>query len=117
MLMFNEKNLRNLQEQVLFLTEKLDDLESVGGVLNEFGIKVVDQIDSVNDLPTPQNYIESQALLGRDLEDLYGDAIAVGTQIPYDFFIFTRAFSGATEPEWFNIGQFPLAGPKGDTGA
>lgn len=116
MLTVNDKNYRNLQEQVLFLSNKLTNLEEVGGVLNEFGIKVVDHIDSINDLPTIPDYIESQIALGRELDDLYGDAIAIGTAIPYDFYIFTRAFSGALEPEWFNIGKFPLAGPQGIQG-
>lgn len=116
MLTINDKNYRNLQEQVLFLTDKIGNLEAEGGVLNEFGIKVVDRIDTVADLPDVYEYIESQEALGRTLEELYGDAIAVGTQAPYTLYIFTRAFSGADTPEWFNIGQFPLAGPQGPQG-
>ena len=116
MLTINDKNYRNLQEQVLFLTDKIGNLEAEGGVLNEFGIKVVDRIDTVADLPDVYEYIESQESLGRTLEELYGDAIAVGTQAPYTLYIFTRAFSGADTPEWFNIGQFPLAGPQGPQG-
>lgn len=116
MLTINDKNYRNLQEQVLFLTDKIGSLEAEGGVLNEFGIKVVDRIDTVADLPDVYEYIESQEALGRTLEELYGDAIAVGTQAPYTLYIFTRAFSGADTPEWFNIGQFPLAGPQGPQG-
>ena len=116
MIIYNKEQLANLQETVLYLLNKVDGLEEVGGVLNAFGLKVIDQIDSTADLPSVQSYIISQEALGRDLEDLYGDAIAIGTQPPYQLVIFTRAFSGATEPEWFNIGEFPKAGPQGPQG-
>lgn len=116
MIIYNKEQLANLQETVLYLLNKVDGLEEVGGVLNAFGLKVIDQIDSTADLPSVQSYIASQEALGRDLEDLYGDAIAIGTQPPYQLVIFTRAFSGATEPEWFNIGEFPKAGPQGIQG-
>ena len=116
MITINQKPYRNLQEQVYKNMQDIQDLVSTGGVLNEFGIKVVDQVNDITDLPDVQVYITQQEALGRTLEDLYGDAIAVGTQTPYDFYIFTREFSGATEPEWFNIGQFPIAGPQGAQG-
>lgn len=116
MIIYNKEQLANLQETVLYLLNKVDGLEEAGGVLNAFGIKVVDQIDSTADLPSVQDYIDSQEALGKDLEELYGDAIAIGTQPPYQLFIFTRAFSGATDPEWFNIGEFPKPGPQGPKG-
>lgn len=116
MLTIDNKKYRNLQEQVLYLSDKIENLEAEGGVLNEFGIKVVDRVDSSTSLPSVTDYIASQEALGRELDELYGDAIAVGTSAPYTLYIFTRQFSGAEEPEWFNIGQFPLAGPQGPQG-
>lgn len=107
---------RNLQEQVEYLTQHLVDLEEGTKILNEFGIKVIDQIDNILELPTADNYLKQQLEMGRDIEDIYGDAIAVGTEQPYTFYIFTRAFSGKETPEWFDIGKFPLAGPQGIQG-
>ena len=46
----------------------------------------------------------------------YGDAYAVGVTSPYSLYILTRANGTHTEDYWFNIGQFPLQGPKGDAG-
>lgn len=116
MLTVENKTYRNLQEQVYKNAQDIQDLVTTGGVLNEFGIKVVDQVNSISNLPSVQNYIQSQAVLGRELDELYGDAIAVGTTTPYTLYIFTRAFSGTEEPEWFNIGQFPVPGPQGQQG-
>lgn len=50
----------------------------------------------------------------------FGDAYAVGTETPYDLYIWTRAFSGTTGSFWFNIGAFPapstVPGPIGPQG-
>lgn len=46
----------------------------------------------------------------------YGDAIAVGTESPYELYILTRANTTHPTDYWFDIGKFPLQGPKGDTG-
>lgn len=116
MIIHNNKELINLQEGVYYALDKLETLEQTGGVLSEFGIKVVDKVNTVQNIPSVQEYIASQEALGRELDDLYGDAIAVGIEPPYSLYIFTRKFSGATEPEWFNIGQFPVPGPQGIQG-
>ena len=77
MLKFGNKEFRNLQEQV---KKNMDDILFIlqeEGVLNEFGIKVVGQEDSVLDMPTVDDYKE-------DHEDWsYGDAYAIGTEEPY----------------------------------
>lgn len=47
----------------------------------------------------------------------YGDAYEVGTEPPYDLYIFTRPDGVVhTEGYWFNTGKFPMPGPKGDKG-
>lgn len=116
MLTVENKTYRNLQEQVYKNAQDILNFKYGEGVLNQFGIKVIDQVNSIADLPTVQNYIQSQEALGRELDELYGDAIAVGATTPYTLYIFTRAFSGTEEPEWFSIGQFPVAGPQGQQG-
>lgn len=110
MLEINGYQLRNLQEQV---EKNKDDILSIineQGTLNQFGIKVVGQIDILNNLPTVEDYKESNP----NWE--YGDAYAVGVTAPYSLYILTRA--GGTHPNdyWFNIGQFPLQGAQGKDG-
>lgn len=110
MLEINGYQLRNLQEQV---EKNKDDILSIineQGTLNQFGIKVVGQIDILNNLPTVEDYKESNP----NWE--YGDAYAVGVTAPYSLYILTRASGTHPEDYWFNIGQFPMPGPKGDKG-
>ena len=105
MLTIGDKEYRNLEEQVRQNQKDIKYILEEEGVLNEFGIKVVGQVNSQTALPDPDSY-----------EGEYGDAYAVGTVSPYELYIYTRKFSGTTGPQWFNIGTFPLAGPKGDQG-
>lgn len=113
MLNFGNKEFRNLQEQVLKNMQDIQDIEQGATVLADFGIKVVGQVSTPADLPDPATY-----------EGEYGDAYLVGegTYIPgltapYNYYIFTRAFEGQESPSWFDLGPFPVPGPKGDTGA
>lgn len=47
----------------------------------------------------------------------YGDTYMVGTEPPYDMYIYTRPDGKVhTEGYWFNIGKFPLPGPQGPKG-
>lgn len=83
----------------------IQDLMQGTQVLAEFGIKVVGQVESAEDLPDPAKY-----------EGDYGDAYIVGEAEPYEYYIFTRAFEGQEEPSWFDLGVFPQPGPTGATG-
>ena len=110
MLEVNGYQLRNLQEQVEKNKNDIIAIINEQGTLNQFGIKVVGQIDILNNLPTVEDYKESNP----NWE--YGDAYAVGVTAPYSLYILTRA--GGTHPNdyWFNIGQFPLQGAQGKDG-
>lgn len=109
MITIDNKQYRNLQEQVLQNQSDIKYLLEEGGTLNEFGIKVVGQVPSEAQLPAASNY-----------DGEFGDAYAVGTSAPYTFFIFTRQTSGQEGNYWFNVGQFPMPstipGPAGPTG-
>lgn len=111
MLKFGNKEFRNLQEQVLKNMRDIANIQSGTAVLDEFGIKVVGEVDSLDDLPTVAEYKAAHA----DWE--YGDAYAVGTEAPYTLYILTRAGDDITEDHWFNIGSFPAPGPQGEQGA
>jgi len=105
MLQFGNKEFRNLQEQVLKNMRDIQDIMEGTTVLADFGIKVVGQVDYESELPDPATYSGE-----------YGDAYIVGTEEPYEYFIFTRAFEGEEEPTWFDLGIFPVPGPTGPQG-
>ena len=120
MIIVNNKELRNIQEQVEKNKDDIEHIVKSGGVLDEFGIKVVGEVSTIEELPTVADY----KLAHTDWE--YGDAYAVGTTAPYTLMILTRANDTIIEDHWFNIGNFPepgpqgeqgIPGPKGDTGA
>ena len=47
----------------------------------------------------------------------YGDAYMIGNKTDgFELWIYTRADEFHTEAYWFDVGQFPKAGPKGDKG-
>ena len=105
MLKFGNKEFRNLQEQVLKNMRDIQDIMEGTTVLADFGIKVVGQVDYESELPNPATYTGE-----------FGDAYVVGTEEPYEYFIFTRAFEGEEEPHWFDLGIFPVPGPQGPQG-
>lgn len=106
MLTIGNEELRNLEEQVEKNKDDILFILEQEGVLNQFGIKVVGQIDTAASLPAPAIYAGD-----------YGDAYAVGTQTPYDLYIWTRANGTHPSDYWFNIGKFPVPGPAGKDGA
>ena len=103
-IVWDNKTYRNLQEQVYKNMQDIQDIKQASIVLDEFGIKVIGQIDSAEDLP-------------EDTDFEFGDAFAVGTEPPYDMYIWTRTDEQSEEDGyWFNIGQFPVPGPQGPAG-
>lgn len=111
MLKYGNKEIRNLQEQVYKNQQDIAAMQEVTYVLDEFGIKVVGEVDSLEDLPTVEEYKEAH-------EDwAYGDAYAVGTEAPYALYILTRAGDEVQVDHWFDIGEFPAPGPQGPQGA
>ena len=105
MLKFGNREFRNLQEQVLKNMCDIQDIEQGATVLAAFGIKVVGQVNQASDLPAPTTY-----------QGNLGDAFLVGTQAPYDYYIYAKAYEGQEQAAFYNLGQFPKPGPKGDKG-
>lgn len=91
----------NIQQQV---QKNKDDIAAWNDV-DKFGIKVQGKVDNEDDLPDPTTY-----------QGEYGDTYAVGTETPYDYYVFTRPEAGDTYPRWFNVGQLQVKGDKGDQG-
>lgn len=110
MITYDGKTLRNLQEQVEKNKEDILFILEQEGTLNQFGIKVIGQADTEAELPTVADYKASHA------DWAYGDTYAIGTESPYVLDVLTRANGTHPNDYWFNIGTFPLAGPKGYKG-
>ena len=101
MIKVGDKYLRNLEEQVQYLTNYHD----VNQGLVQWGIRVVGQVASESELPDPATY-----------DGEYGDAIAVGAGAPFSFFIWTRASIEGGADYWFPFGQISIVGPQGPVG-
>lgn len=110
MITIDNKEYRNLQEQVLKNAQDILYILQEEGTLNQFGLKVVGEVNELTDLPTVEDY-------KMDHDDWqYGDAYMVGENAPYLMVILTRANGTHPNDYWLNIGQFPLAGPQGEQG-
>ena len=98
MIKVGDKYLRNLEEQVQYLTS----YHEVNQGLAQWGIRVVGKVATDAELPDPTTY-----------EGDYGDAYAVGEKNPYDFYIFTRPSNQNPENSWFPFGPISIVGPEG----
>lgn len=98
----------NLENQVLKNKVDIQNLKTSEKVLATFGIKVIGTAANSTLIPTVAVYKANNA------DWAYGDAYAVGTQSPYEFYILTRADDNHAEDYWFNLGV--IKGPKGDPG-
>lgn len=116
----NTIELRNLQEQVQKNKTDIEYLINEEGALNQFGLKVVGQVETIADMPTVQAYKESNP----NWE--YGDAYMVGksteeaTVVDVEdatLLVLTRANTIYPSDFWMNLGEFPKPGPTGATGA
>ena len=105
MITVNNYELRNLEEQVQKNKNDISAIVEGNIVLGELGIRVIGQAETTAGLPDPTTYTGD-----------YGDAFLIGAQPPYDFYIFTRPFENQEYPTWFNLGEFPVAGPQGVQG-
>lgn len=95
----------NIQEQVEKNRKDIRNIQLGAITLGEFGIKVVGHVDLETEIPDAATYTGD-----------FGDAYTVGTEAPYDFYVFTRPESDEADPYWFNIGPFPAPGPQGPQG-
>ena len=97
MLNFNNKEYRNLQEQVLKNMNDIESLEDLVEQIKQVGINVDGIVDTPDDLP---RHPEQQL------------TYAVGKEPPYAIYSYVES-----EQDWVYFGVFPLAGPQGATGA
>ena len=107
MITINNKELRNLVEQVQKNKEDIAAHYAVDRALANFGIKIVGTLSNVEQLPDPTTY-----------KGNYGDGYAVGQPGAYDYYIYTRPDLNAGQPTnyWLNVGSISIAGPEGPQG-
>ena len=110
MITIDGKTYRNLEEQVQKNKEDIYYIITQQGALNEFGIKVVGEVESIEQLPSVEAYKASNP----NWE--YGDTMAVGATAPRELYTLTRAGLTHEADYWMDLGEFPLAGPQGPQG-
>lgn len=101
MITYNNKEFRNLAEQVQYLSEFHEANQGIA----QWGIRVIGRVEDQYELPNPATY-----------KGEYGDAFAVGLRAPYFFFIFTRPAVEGGSPYWFPFGEISIVGPQGPKG-
>lgn len=110
----NNKELRNLQEQVLKNKEDIARHYEIDRTLANLGIEIVGQVETPEDLPNPATYTGS-----------FGDTYAVGNKVEVDagtarymYYVYTRPDINAGQPfnYWLNVGSISIVGPQGVQG-
>ena len=96
MLKYNGKEFRNLEDQVGYLTDAFHS----GKLIDELGIKVLGVYPTI-----------ALAKVGIPGPYEYGDAFEIGSNAPYNLYIYTRNIE-----DFFDFGPFPAPGPQGEKG-
>ena len=118
-MIFDGKLYLNLEKQVQKNKEDIEYIINEEGALNQFGLRVVGQVETISDMPTIQAYKQSNP----NWE--YGDAFMVGasteeaTVVDVDnatLLVLTRANTVHPTDFWMNLGKFPKPGPVGPKG-
>ena len=102
---YNNKDILNLQEQVLKNTNDINDIAVGQLTIANFGLHVSGILSDPTKLPNVSSYTD----------DDVGTAYLVGTETPYRLYVLTKIASTGLL-EWLDIGNFPQPGPKGDKG-
>lgn len=92
MIVYNNKEYRNLQQQVKENMENIKQLQDISVAGINFKV-IVDTVADLENIEDPQQ----------------GDMVAVGTQEPYEVYVYFN-------DNWVNFGQFPAPGPQGEQG-
>ena len=108
MITYNNKEYRNLVEQVRKNQEDIAKHYERDRVLEDYGIRVIGQFDFAEQL--------FEAYPANEYTGAYGDCFIVGIAAPYTFYVFTRPFEGETENQWLDLGELAIQGPEGAQG-
>lgn len=102
MIKIDNKEYRNLEEQVLENMKDINYLLKTTGSFSRYGINIVGNTDSSSGLPDANSY-----------EGNYGDSYLVGTAPQYHIWVFSIQLG---TKKWLDLGQFPIEGPEGPQG-
>ena len=104
MITVNNKQFRNLEEQVQKNKEDIAKHYAVDRVIADWGIKVLGVVPTVENIPVATYE--------------YGDAFGLSSTSPMQYVVWTRANANVGEATdyWLNIGALSLVGPQGPQG-
>ena len=102
MFQFNNKEYRNLVEQVLKNKEDIARHYEVDRIIANYGIHVLGVLPEWTGDPVDKDYT-------------LGDAYLVGDSDPFDVYIYTLDYLSQTE-FWLNVGPLAIPGPQGEQG-
>lgn len=111
MIVYNNKEYRNLVEQVQKNKADIEDWNSKEDTLANFGIRIIGKVASEDKLP---KIIDSE---GKQVYE-YGDAFMVGSDedADYEYFVCTRPTTEVSVAHWQDIGSLSIIGPQGAKG-
>lgn len=104
--MIYNKEMNVLEKQVLDLSAAVQAHWTVDRVLADFGIKIIGQLD----MPPAEGTLPPGGA------EAYGEAYAVGSEAPYDIYIWTRPDAYHPEAYWFDVGPLGIQGVPGAPG-
>ena len=106
MFQLNNKEYRNLEEQVLQNKQDIARHYNIDRVLADFGITVLGRVNSFD------------VIADIDEGENWGYGYLVGEEAPYEVYVWTRANPdvGKDAPYWLNIGSISIVGPVGPAG-
>lgn len=116
MLKYNDKEIRNLVEQVQKNKEDIANHYAIDRALANFGIKIVGTVSSTSQLPG--STVEYPFPLAPEYNGEFGDGYAVGQPGSYIYYIYTRADLNGGKPTsyWLDVGSISIVGPEGPQG-
>jgi hypothetical protein len=111
MIVYNNKEYRNLVEQVQKNKADIEDWNAKEDTLANFGIRIIGKVASEDKLP---EIIDSE---GKQVYE-YGDAFMVGSDedADYEYFVCTRPTTEVSVAHWQDIGSLSIIGPQGAKG-
>lgn len=100
----NNKEDLNLQQQVEKNKRDIAAHYEIDRTLADYGIKIIGFYDTI------ENAIND---LGNPYDGPYGNAVGIGAQAPYTFYIWTRANNISDFDYWQDVGELAVVGPAG----
>ena len=102
-----DKEYLNLQQQVAKNRDDIARHYEVDRTLADYGIRIIGFYETIED---------AKEQLGDPYNGPYGNAVGIGAQAPYIFYIWTRANNISDVDYWQDVGELAVVGPQGPQG-